>query len=261
MRDMHSDRSTREPLAPLTAEIGDARDPSALNDMTVAYAELRASLERERAANLDLRQRLQQAYVGTIEMLADAVETKDAYTHGHCRRVSHYARLVAQRMELPDREVTLASLAALLHDVGKIGVTDAVLNKPGRLLPEERLLIQSHVRLGHDLLESVPGLREVAGAVLYHHEWYDGNGYPDGLAGDAIPTVARIVGVVDAFCAMIDHRSYKSARTPDEACEELRRCAGTQFDPRVVEAALEVLPGPVDLGDDDLSFACGLLFD
>jgi putative nucleotidyltransferase with HDIG domain len=251
----------RESAVSLSPSDDGASRPPSSDELLLAYASLRDLLERERASNDDLRRRLQQTYVGTIEMLADAVETKDAYTHGHCRRVSHYARLVARRMELPDREVKLACLAALLHDVGKIGVTDAVLNKPGRLLPEEKLLIQSHVRLGHDLLESVPGLREVAGAVLYHHEWYDGTGYPDGLSGDDIPRVARIVGVVDAFCAMIDTRSYKPARTPDEAREELRRCAGTQFDPNVVEAALDVLPAPIDLGDDDLEYACGLLFE
>lgn len=251
----------RDQAIPLSSGDGGASKPTSSDDILLAYARLHDLLERERAANEDLRRRLQQAYVGTIEMLADAVETKDAYTHGHCRRVSHYARLVARRMDLPDREVKLACLAALLHDVGKIGVTDAVLNKPGRLLPEERMLIQSHVRLGHDLLESVPGLREVAGAVLYHHEWYDGSGYPDGLSGDAIPRVARIVGVVDAFCAMIDTRSYKPARTPDEAREELRRCAGTQFDPDVVDAALEVLPAPIESGEDDLEYACGLLFE
>lgn len=251
----------RDLAIPLSSGDDGLSKPASPDDILLAYARLHDLLERERAANEELRRRLQQAYVGTIEMLADAVETKDAYTHGHCRRVSHYARLVARRMDLPDREVQLAGLAALLHDVGKIGVTDAVLNKPGRLLPEERLLIQSHVRLGHDLLESVPGLREVAGAVLYHHEWYDGSGYPDGLSGDAIPRVARIVGVVDAFCAMIDTRSYKPARTPDQARDELRRCAGTQFDPSVVDAALEVLPAPIESGEDDLEYACGLLFE
>ena len=142
----------RDQAIPLSSGDGGASKPTSSDDILLAYARLHDLLERERAANEDLRRRLQQAYVGTIEMLADAVETKDAYTHGHCRRVSHYARLVARRMDLPDREVKLACLAALLHDVGKIGVTDAVLNKPGRLLPEERMLIQSHVRLGHDLL-------------------------------------------------------------------------------------------------------------
>lgn len=235
--------------------------PSTLDEFANAYTRLRSSLAREREASGDVRRQLQEAYVGTVEVLANAVEAKDSYTHGHCKRVSRYARLVARRMSLPDREVKLACLAALLHDVGKIGVDSAVLNKPGKLLPDERVIVQSHVRIGHALLEGMPGFSEVAGAVLHHHEWYDGNGYPDGLSGSAIPTVARIVGVVDAFCAMVDHRSYKPARTPEDALDELRRCAGSQFDPEVVEAALDVLPTAVDLPDDDLEFACEVLLE
>lgn len=235
--------------------------PLTLDEFAIAYAQLRSSLARERATISELRRQLQEAYIATVEILASAVETKDAYTHGHCKRVSRYTRLVARRMSLPDREVKLACLTALLHDVGKIGVDSAILNKPGSLLPDERTIVEAHVRIGHDLLDGMPGFSQVAGAVLHHHEWYDGNGYPDGLAGEDIPTVARIVGVVDAFCAMLDHRCYKPARTPDEAFNELRRCSGSQFDPEVVEAALEVLPTPVELPDDDLEYACEVLFE
>ena len=242
-------------------ELTASHDAATVDVMLAAYDEIRAALDRERVANAELRQRLRRAYVGTIELLADAVETKDTYTHGHCRRVSHYARLVASRMDLPERDVKLACLAALLHDIGKIGVSDTLLNKPGSLLPEERTIIQQHARLGHDLLEGLPGLDEVAGAVLWHHEWYDGSGYPDGLAGEAIPQVARIVGVVDAYCAMIDKRSYKPSRTADEACAELKRCAGTQFDPQVVDAAVGVLATPPEMREDDLEYACGVLFE
>jgi putative nucleotidyltransferase with HDIG domain len=181
------------------------------------------------------------AYVATIAILADAVQAKDPYTHGHCEQVSHYARVAAERLGLSETDLRVTCYAALLHDVGKIGVSERVLNKPGPLLPEERKLVEAHVRIGHDLLHGVPALREVASAVLYHHERYDGGGYPDGLAGEHIPMASRIVAVVDAYCAMIDARIYKEAYPPEIARAELIRCAGSQFDPRVVEAVLRAI--------------------
>jgi HD-GYP domain-containing protein (c-di-GMP phosphodiesterase class II) len=181
------------------------------------------------------------AYVATIACLADAVQAKDPYTHGHCERVSVYARAAAERLGLSDNELRVTCYAALLHDVGKIGVSDGVLNKPGPLLPEERKLVEAHVRIGHDLLSGVPALREVASAVLYHHERYDGNGYPEGLAGDGIPMASRIVAVIDAYCAMLDERSYKQAYPPERARAELIRCSGSQFDPRIVPAVLSAI--------------------
>ena len=138
-----------------------------------------------------------------------------------------------------------------------------MLNKPGPLVDEERLLVQAHVRIGHDLLTGVPALRDVAHAVLHHHEWFDGRGYPAGLAGSEIPMASRIVAAIDAYCAMIDERAYKHAYTPEHAREELRRCAGTQFDPGVIDAVLHA----IDLVDRDgsprtaISDSCGLLPD
>jgi HD-GYP domain-containing protein (c-di-GMP phosphodiesterase class II) len=139
-------------------------------------------------------------------------------------------------------------------------VSDGVLNKPGPLIAEERKLVEAHVRIGHDLLNSIPALREVASATLYHHEWFDGTGYPEGLAGEQIPIASRIVAVVDAWCAMLDRRSYKEAYPPERARAELLRCSGTQFDPTVVEVVLAAIDdveradaaGFVDVG-------CGIL--
>lgn len=210
-----------------------------------------------------LRNEVQDAYVATISLLADAVQAKDAYTHGHCERVSQYARATAELLGLSVEEKRITCYAALLHDVGKIGVSDGVLNKPGPLVDEERLLVQAHVRIGHDLLTGVPALRDVAHAVLHHHEWFDGRGYPAGLAGSEIPVASRIVAAIDAYCAMIDERAYKHAYTPEHAREELRRCAGTQFDPGVIDAVLHA----IDLVDRDgsppsaISDSCGLLPD
>lgn len=210
--------------------------------------------------NRRLERELQHAYLATVSMLADAVEAKDPYTHGHCEMASRYARLVGERLGLPAYEQAVVCYSALLHDVGKIAVSDGVLNKPGPLLPEERELMRAHVRVGHDLLLAVPALGPVADIVLHHHEWYDGRGYPDGLRGEQIPIAARIVAAVDAYCAMITRRSYKEAYTDAHARGELIAGAGTQFDPRVVEALLAVLDDPhaADL-DDDYDAECGLL--
>jgi HD-GYP domain-containing protein (c-di-GMP phosphodiesterase class II) len=210
--------------------------------------------------NRRLERELQRAYLATVSMLADAVEAKDPYTHGHCEMASRYARLVAERLRLPDYEQAVVCYSALLHDVGKIAVSDGVLHKPGPLLPEERELMRAHVRVGHDLLSAVPALGPVADVVLHHHEWYDGSGYPDGLQGEQIPQPARIVGAVDAYCAMVTRRSYKEAFTEEHARRELLRCAGTQFDPAVVEALLAVLDDPShEDQDDDFDAECGLL--
>ena len=210
--------------------------------------------------NRRLERELQRAYLATVSMLADAVEAKDPYTHGHCEMASRYARLVSERLGLPAYEQAVVCYSALLHDVGKIAVSDGVLNKPGPLLPEERELMRAHVRVGHDLLLAVPALGPVADIVLHHHEWYDGRGYPDGLRGEQIPMAARIVAAVDAYCAMITRRSYKEAYTDAHARAELIAGAGTQFDPRVVEALLAVLDDPrgVD-ADEDHDAECGLL--
>jgi len=203
--------------------------------------------------NAQLRRELQKAYLGTVGALADAMEAKDAYTHGHCDEVARLARLTAERLHLSDYDRSVVTYAALLHDVGKIGVSDGILNKPGPLLPEERALMHSHVRVGRDLIAHVPALSTVADAVMHHHEWYDGTGYPDGLAGEGIPIASRIVGAVDAYCAMIAKRSYKDAYSEEQARAELTHCAGVQFDPRVVEVLLDVLgtPEAYEVADED----------
>lgn len=210
--------------------------------------------------NVQLQRDLQNAYLSTVSVLADAVEAKDPYTHGHCELVSRYARLTAARLALPDYDRSIVCYSALLHDVGKIGVSDGVLHKPGALSPEERELVKSHVRVGHDLIRQVPALEAVADVVLHHHEWYNGNGYPDGLVGEAIPIAARIVAVVDAYCAMTTRRSYKDAYSDERSREELRRFAGTQFDPQVVDAFLGMLDTPEAQDQDaDDDADCGVL--
>jgi len=184
--------------------------------------------------NARLRDEIHGAFVTTLELLGDLVEAKDPYTRGHCERVSRYARATATRLHLSDAQQQIASYAALLHDIGKIGISDDILHKPGPLTPLERARMQEHVVIGNALLGKVPLLRDVADVVLRHHERYDGRGYPDGVAGDEIPIEARVVSVVDAYCAMLDERSYKPRRSIEEAR-------------RVVAAALEAIDA-VDAG-------------
>jgi len=204
--------------------------------------------------NVRLRRELETAYFATAGVLADAMEAKDPYTYGHAEQVSRHCLRIAAHLGLPEEECNVIAYAALLHDVGKIGVSDGILNKPGTLLPEERDLMRAHVRIGHDLLQRVPALTQAANILLHHHEWYDGNGYPDGLAGDVIPLLARIVAVADAYNAMISKRSYKSAYPDHEARAELYRNAGTQFYPQIVEAFVAILDAPDNAENLEKSF-------
>jgi putative nucleotidyltransferase with HDIG domain len=192
-------------------------------------------------------------------VLADAVEAKDPYTRGHCEQVARYARRTAERMGLDAAERSIVCFGGLLHDVGKIGISDGILNKPGELMPEEWDLMRSHVRIGRDLLARVPALQHVADVVLHHHEHFDGRGYPDGLRAEQISLMSRIICVADSYCAMISKRSYKDSMSGDEAIAELLRCRGSHFDPTVVDVFLKVLVEPEEI--DDCPDGCGALPD
>ncbi|MGC7880231.1 HD-GYP domain-containing protein, partial [Desulforudis sp. 1190] len=167
-------------------------------------------------------------------------EAKDAYTRGHSVRVAKLARACARALGLNTEEQEQVYLAALLHDVGKIGVSEDVLLKPGRLDPAEWEEVKSHPVVGARIIEPARFPTAVIAAVRHHHEDYDGGGYPDGLAGEEIPLLARVIRVADTYDAMTSARPYRQALTPQQALEELRRWAGRQFDPRVVEAFLRV---------------------
>ncbi len=186
-------------------------------------------------------QELEEAYLGTVLALANAIDAKDTYTGGHGERLAELALAVGRAMGLSPAELEDLRWAALLHDVGKIGVPDAILQKPGPLAPEEWAIMRRHPITGAEILAPIPRLQRVAAIVRAHHERWDGKGYPDGLVGEAIPLEARILAVVDAYSAITDERIYKRARSHEEALAELRRCAGSQFDPRVVEVFLRLM--------------------
>jgi putative nucleotidyltransferase with HDIG domain len=192
---------------------------------------------RERKARLDHALELSDAYRGTALLLGDVVEANDAYTGSHSRDVVELCLDVADELGVDARTRRDVEFAALLHDVGKIRIPNEIINKPGALTPEERAIINTHTIAGQLMLEKVGGvLGEVGRIVRSHHERWDGRGYPDRLAGEEIPLVARIICVCDSFNAMTTDRSYRRAMSVLAAVEELVANAGTQFDPRVVEA-------------------------
>lgn len=180
----------------------------------------------------------QQAYDRTVRALMAAVETKDLYTRGHSERVSAASILIARRIGMREDRVSSLGYAGMLHDVGKLGVPTRVLTKSGRLTEAEFKAIQRHPLQGHEIVREIEFLDEAMAGIMHHHERIDGMGYPMGLAGDQIPEFARVIAVADAFDSMTTTRSYRGARTVEEAIVELRRCAGTQFDPPLVEALI-----------------------
>lgn len=190
---------------------------------------------------------LENTFLGTIGALAAAVDAKDPYTYGHSSSVTDHTMAIGKYLGLADEALERLRIAALLHDIGKIGIDGAILNKPGRLTPEEYQTIQSHPDIAANILGSLEFLHDIVPLVQHHHEHYDGGGYPAGLAGDAIPLGARIIAVADAFDAMTSDRPYRPALTLEEAVSELRRFSGTQFDPEVVDAFLHCHPeaGPL----------------
>jgi HD-GYP domain-containing protein (c-di-GMP phosphodiesterase class II) len=201
-----------------------------------------ATVGRERAATNDKVLELKNAYQGTSYLLGDMIEADDAYTGAHSRDVVELVLAVAERLALGADERRMAEFAALLHDVGKIRIPPEVINKPGPLNDEEWALMNTHTILGQEMLERAGGLLADVGPIVRScHEHWDGNGYPDKLVGDQIPLVARIVCACDAWSAMTSDRSYRRALSRDAAARELRRCAGTQFDPHVVDALIVVL--------------------
>jgi HD-GYP domain-containing protein (c-di-GMP phosphodiesterase class II) len=223
------------PIAILAA-LGAQADPW-LVVFTLPLMGLLAYFARERQVRNDHALELSHAYRGTAMLLGDVVEADDAYTGSHSRDVVTLVLDVAGRLGLDAREQRDAEFAALLHDIGKIKIPGEIINKPGKLTEEEWALMRTHTLEGEKLLAQIGGILGNVGRIVRScHEDWDGTGYPDGLVGEDIPLVARIVRACDAFSAMTTDRPYRKARPVKEAVDELRRCSGTDFDPAVVEA-------------------------
>lgn len=191
--------------------------------------------------NASLYAELREVFHETALTLSDALECRDTYTGGHTRRVCDYCLAIGADLGLSSSDLDKLKLSAILHDIGKIGVPDAVLRKTGPLDHDEFFQMQQHTRFGSDILQKVRSMAEVIPGVLYHHEKYDGSGYPEALKGDAIPELARIIAVADAYDAMTTDRPYHQGFSRAMAITELRRCSGTQLDATIVDVFIRGL--------------------
>jgi HD-GYP domain-containing protein (c-di-GMP phosphodiesterase class II) len=201
-------------------------------ELLAELAELASSALIER----DLRARAEAVLDAGVAMLARAVGIRDDYTGRHSAQVGDLARRVGERIGMSEDELGMLKYAARLHDVGKLNVPDAILQKPGPLDEDEWAVMRRHPEWGAEMIAQVPGLEELATLVVAHHERWDGHGYPSGLAGERIPLASRVISACDAFEAMVTRRPYRAPLSVDEALAELVSAAGTQFDPQVVGA-------------------------
>lgn len=190
--------------------------------------------------NARLYEELKETFYSIVLALADTIEKRDPYTGGHTKRVMDYSIAIGVEMELSKKEIEKLRLAAILHDIGKIGIRDEILLKKEKLSHEEFKIIQNHTIYGAEILHYVKQLKDIIPGVKYHHEEFSGSGYPDRLKGNEIPLIARIIAVADTFDAMTTDRPYRKALSVDEAMKELKDKAGKQFDPQVVDAFQKV---------------------
>jgi len=225
------DEGHRKLLSVLASRAASAIDNARL------YGELRASNDSLTRANLSLEEMFQQTVAG----FAQALEESDLYTRGHSERVAVYSEILTRGLTLPDAEVRRIVQAGVMHDVGKIGVRYDMLNKPGKLTPEEVAVFRQHPEKGKRILEPVPCLHGLIDGCWCHHEWFDGGGYPRGLRGHDIPLVGRVVAIADAYDAMTSDRAYRRALPHEVAMGEIERCAGTQFDPELADAFIQLV--------------------
>ncbi|MGC9070957.1 MAG: HD domain-containing phosphohydrolase [Elusimicrobiales bacterium] len=207
-----------------------------LKFLTILSDEISVMIE-----NIGLYQSLERFYLELVETLARIIDAKDSYTLDHASRARGRAVKLAKKLNVPYQMIKTIEYAALLHDIGKIGINEKILTKPGRLTDEEYKEIKKHPEIAYQILSPIEFLIPVAKIILYHHEWYNGVGYPEGLKGEEIPLGSRIVSVIDAWDAMTSDRPYRKALTKEKAIEELKKGSGKQFDPKVVDAFLELI--------------------
>ena len=191
--------------------------------------------------NARLYDDMRNLFFNTVETLVRAIQARDQYTSGHSARVSRYALLMGERLRLSTKEKHHLYLTSMLHDIGKIGLPDDLLNRPGKLSEEETQKVRDHVKLGASMLKALGEMHPIVPLILHHHEAFDGSGYPDGLKGDQIPLICRIVAVADTYDAMTSDRPYRQAMSKKEAIAELKRCSGTTYDPNIVKTFLDLL--------------------
>lgn len=261
-----SDRLKNIPVIILTADKSDETERECFVHGAVDFVSkpfkaavmlerVRRSLELESLRN-DLEHQVkvktkevETALLQSVIGIANAVDSRGAYVNGHSERVAEYAVLIARKLEMAEREVHLIYQTALMHDVGRIGIPDSILNKPGRLSASEMELIRNHSNIGADILKDIKSMKDVSIGVRFHHERYDGNGYPAGISGEDIPIFSRIIAVADAYEAMTHDRVYRRRLSDEEVLQEMRNERGKQFDPVVIDAFLELLEENDNLED------------
>ncbi|MCR4663434.1 MAG: HD-GYP domain-containing protein [Endomicrobiaceae bacterium] len=221
--------------------INSPKNKKQFNDRDLKLITILSDQAAMRLDNIELFNNLQSFYFEMVQTLARAIDAKDAYTYDHADRARKYAKAIAVKMNLPYTVVRNIEYAALMHDIGKIGIADNILLKKEKLTEQEIKILRTHPVIGNKILAPVKFLAPVAPMVLYHQEWYDGSGYPEGLAKEEIPLGARIVAVIDAYDAMTSDRPYRKALPADNAIEELYKWSGKQFDPKIVEIFVNIL--------------------
>src|SRR5262245_3511284 len=209
--------------------------------MSISRANTIGTMEGFRYQIMELEDRYRKQVLAMAVTLVSVVDLRDSYTGGHSERVASYARAIGLHLGLQDSQLDNVVMAALMHDIGKIGVPDHVLLKPGKLTDEEFAHIRKHPELGWMALKNLDDFKHLSLIVLHHHERMDGRGYPGGLEGSAIPLGARIIAVADSYDALTTDRPYRPARTQQQAIDELLSCSESQFDPRVLAAFLDSL--------------------
>ncbi len=231
-------------LAALEMTVDRALEKKRLVEENREYQRDLESMVQERTKQLSTaNEDLQRLFTGSIKALAQALEAKDEYTQGHSARVAEESVNIARYLSLSDTEIQRMWLAGYLHDIGKIGIKEAVLNKPGKLNEEEWNLIQQHPVVAGRILGPIPELSDIIDIIVHHHERYDGSGYPDGLEGNSIPLGARILAVADTYDALTSRRPYRDSLTLEEAYRILEEAAGTYLDPVIARAFLNLKRG------------------
>lgn len=193
---------------------------------------------------------IRESHLNTVEALVQALEAKDKYTSGHSTRVEKLSVIIAKGIGMTENKIEILKYAAILHDVGKIGVSDTILNKEGKLCEVEWYSIRSHPVIGQKIIKSMKFMFDIGQVVRHHHERYDGKGYPDGIKGEEIPIESRIIAVADTYDAITSNRSYRKGKPHDEAIEELKRVAGSQLDPQLVEIFCKIVKSEIECQTD-----------